>query len=326
MAFSRHMTKPGAVLLACAAIVFCAAIAQAEDTVPKRSVAITFDDLPHADAGTRRAPSPDAIRDQNRRVIEVLRKHAAPAIGFVVERNVEATGPLARDVLKDWTGPDLTLGNHLFSHADTNKLGMAGIEREIVDGGRSIGPLLDASGETGRFLRFPFNHLGDTSEKQAAIAGLADRLGYTIAAATIDTSDYVFDRAYGKALSADDGAMAARIRSAYLDHTKGQIAYYAGLDRQALGREPPAIMLLHLNRLNADTLDDILTVFEHAGYGFVSLAEAQSDPAYRKLPSFATPFGPMWGYRWARDNEVKIDASLEKEPPAWVVNYGKGGG
>lgn len=322
----RNIWRAWALLLACLTLLATSGAGRgADDELSvKRSVAITFDDLPHADAGTRRASSPEIVREQNTRIIETLRRHKAPAIGFVVERNVEATGPLARDILKDWTGAGLTLGNHLFSHADTNKLDMAGIEREIVDGEKSLRAVLSTAGQKLRFLRFPFNHLGDTEEKQRAIAALAARLGYTIAAATIDTSDYLFDRAYGKALSRNDDGAASRIKAAYLGHTKQQIAYYAALDRKALGYEPPAIMLLHVNRLNADTLGEILGLFEDAGYDFISLEEAQADPAYRQLPASATELGPMWGYRWALDNKVKVDRNLEQGPPDWVVEYGGG--
>lgn len=99
-----------------------------------------------------------------------------------------------------------------------------------------------------------------------------------LAAATIDTSDYVFDAAYAKALAAGDDGMKSKIQQAYLDHTQKQIAYYAALNRQTLGYEPPAIMLLHFNRINADTLDAQLVLFRKAGYRFVSLGAGSRDP------------------------------------------------
>jgi hypothetical protein len=30
----------------------------------------------------------------------------------------------------------------------------------------------------------------------------------------------------------------------------------------------------------------------------------------------------MWGYRWARERGVKVDGSLEPEPPKWITDYG----
>ncbi|RDL48166.1 hypothetical protein BLJAPNOD_04441 [Ensifer sp. M14] len=291
----------------------------------EKSVAITFDDLPHANAGEDGTdhPSTESIEAANARILAALKAHKAPAIGFVVESKVRAVGPRAKNILKDWTGPRLTLGNHTFSHADTNTLDIAGIKREIVDGEKTTRQVLKAAGKDLRFLRFPYNHTGDTEEKQKAIAALAAKHGYTIAASTIDTSDYVFDRAYERALAENDTEAAHRIRTAYLMHTQQQIAYYAGLNEQALGYEPPAIMLLHVNRLNADAMKAILSLFEESGYGFITLEKALADAAYRRPLSHATKYGPMWGYRWAKDRNMQVDGSLEREPPEWIVTYGE---
>ncbi|WP_457580711.1 polysaccharide deacetylase family protein [Ensifer canadensis] len=291
----------------------------------EKSVAITFDDLPHANAGADGAdqPSTQSIQGANVRILAALRDYKAPAIGFVVESKVRAIGPLANDILSAWTGPRLTLGNHTFSHADTNALDISGIKREIVAGEKTTKRVLKAAGKQLRFLRFPYNHTGDTTEKQNAITVLAAKLGYTIAASTIDTSDYVFDRAYERALAENDTEAAHRIRTAYLMHTQQQIAYYASLNEQVLGYEPPAIMLLHVNRLNADAMKGILSLFEESGYGFITLEKAQADVAYRRPLSYATKYGPMWGYRWAKDRKVRVDGSLEREPPEWIVSYGE---
>ncbi|NVD42175.1 polysaccharide deacetylase family protein [Ensifer sp. HO-A22] len=291
----------------------------------EKTVAITFDDLPHARAGEdgTDGPSVQRIDAANTHILSALKAHKAPAIGFVVESKVRAVGPRAKAILKSWTGPRLTLGNHTFSHADTNALDLAGIKREIVDGEHTARQLLKAAGKGLRFLRLPYNHTGDTPEKQKAIAALAAKRGYTIAATTIDTSDYVFDRAYERALAENDTEAAHRIRTAYLMHTQRQIAYYADLNAQALGYEPPAIMLLHVNRLNADAMKGILSLFEESGYDFVTLEKAQADAAYRRPLSYATKHGPMWGYRWAKDRNVQVDGSHEREPPEWIVSYGE---
>jgi len=45
-------------------------------------------------------------------------------------------------------------------------------------------------------------------------------------------------------------------------------------------------MLLHANHLNAGVIDGILRVFEEKGYQFVTLAAAQSDPAYKTPDTF----------------------------------------
>lgn len=295
--------------------------------LPEKTVAITFDDLPYAGAVGHEASalSPRDVAALNQRVLEVLRGHHAPAIGFAVETAIQALGvDFSKRLLADWTGDGFALGNHTYSHADSNSLGLEAIKAEIEKGEATIKPLMEAADMPLRFIRFPMNHTGDTSQKRDAIAAFLAERDYDLAASTIDTSDYVFERAYTQALA--DGALehATKIKTAYLTYTSTQIDYYAALNADVLGYEPPEIMLLHLNRLNADSLDQILRLFERKGYRFVTLAAAQSDPAYLSPSSYATDFGPMWGYRWARDRSVRIDGSREQEPPDWVVHYPDG--
>ncbi|NOT41402.1 MAG: polysaccharide deacetylase family protein [Alphaproteobacteria bacterium] len=286
-----------------------------------RTVAMTFDDLPMTNP--ERDAQPLAIAaETNRQILAALERYRAPATGFVNEIHITSIGPGADQLLTGWNQGEYELANHGATHADANVLDLPAIEREIIQGETTIGPLVRNAGRSLRFFRFPYNHLGETAEKQTGAMALLKARGYQLAASTIDTSDYVFDKAFVRALDARDSDMQSRIKRAYLDHTAKQIAYYAGLNLQVLGYEPPAIMLLHINRLNAETLDAQLALFRKAGYRFVSLAEAQADPAYAQAPRLPTRFGPMWCYRWARDRGIRVDGRLEEEPPAWVADYG----
>jgi hypothetical protein len=81
------------------------------------------------------------------------------------------------------------------------------------------------------------------------------------------------------------------------------------------------VMLLHDNRLNSDVIEQVLKIFENMGYRFVSLDWAQADAAYRTPDTYITKFGPMWGYRWAAERNVKVNGSLEPGPPRWILEY-----
>lgn len=292
----------------------------------ERSVALTFDDLPYVSSieASRPGQTVQKAIDINGKIIASLKRRKAPATGFVIETSVRDLGraPSLR-ILRAWTQGSFDLGNHTFSHPDINGLEMPAIEREIVDGEATSAALMRQAGKRLRYVRFPMNHTGDTAEKQAAIQAFLGQRGNVAAAATIDTSDYVFARAYDVALARGAKDDAGRIRQAYLDHTARQIDYYAGLNRQVLGYEPPAIMLMHVNRLNAEVMDDLLKLFVTRNYRFVSLDRAQADPAYQARDTFVSKYGPMWGYRWARQRKVKVDGRLEVEPPQWVSDYGR---
>ena len=287
-----------------------------------RAVALTFDDLPFANAsdGTDLAE----VKALNAQILDTLRAFKAPAIGFVIETTVELYGPDAtHDLLAPWTKGAFALGNHTYSHADTNGLDLAGIEREVVDGEASIRPLMEAAGKNLRFVRFAMNHTGDSLDKALAIEAMLKRHGYAPAASTIDTSDYIFETAFRASLARGDADATRRIADAYLAYSAQEIDYYAALGRQVLGYEPMEIALLHLNRINAATLPRLLQLYVDRGYRFVTLDEAQSDPAYALPTTFATKFGPMWAYRWAKEMGVHVDGSIETDPPAWIADYAK---
>ncbi|QTC91511.1 polysaccharide deacetylase family protein [Brevundimonas goettingensis] len=300
----------------------------------ERTVALTFDDLPYAGevaSGPGPGPGPGLssveVAALNAKLLDGLRAHRAPAMGFVVEKTLRALSAGDSDaVLDGWTREGFELGNHTWSHADSNRLSLDEIEAEIVRGEASIRPVMARVGKPLRYLRMPMNHTGDTAEKREGVEALAARHGYALAASTIDTSDYVFEAAYQRALGQGDGVCAARIADAYVAYSAVEIDYYAGLNVRVLGRAPAEVALLHVNRINVDTLDRLLGLYAARGYRFVSLSQAQSDPAYGRPATYATRFGPMWGYRWARELGVRVNGAEEAEPPAWVVAYGEAAG
>jgi peptidoglycan/xylan/chitin deacetylase (PgdA/CDA1 family) len=291
-------------------VLACASSAAAQS----RTVSLTFDDLPAA--GTQ---DPSEAASYNRRILDSLAKHHALAIGFVNEDRVIKLN--ARPILYQWVRGGLDLGNHTFSHADLNKLTTNQFEQEIIDGEPSIRAALWSAGKVPRYLRFPFNHTGDTAAKHEAVAAFLAARGYQVAACTIDNEDYLFNEAYLRMLAKNDEASAVRLRDAYLAYTATQIDYYSGLHEQVFRRPVAHVMLFHLNRLNADLLDQLLGIFEEKHYTFVTLDAAQSDTAYNTLDTYVTRYGPMWGYRWARELKVAVNGNLETDPPAWISKY-----
>ena len=289
-----------------------------------RTVALTFDDLPLADAGNAGMKPDERIATAqavNRAILAALHRHHAPAIAFVNENKVTAYGAAEpnREILRHWIAGGNDLGNHTFSHADLSKISAVEFEKEIVDGEASIKPLMAEAGKPLHFLRFPYNHTGETAEKQRSVYDLLKQHQYEVATCTIDNSDWVFARAYWVMLAKRDSRSARWLRSEYLSYTEKEINYYSQLDRQVFGRDIPHVMLLHANRLNADTIHQLLKIFERLGFQFVTLSQAQSDPAYRTPDTFVTPEGWMWGYRWARELNIKVDGRQEPQVPAWIT-------
>jgi peptidoglycan/xylan/chitin deacetylase (PgdA/CDA1 family) len=300
-------------------------IAEAASHHPE--VAITVDDLPYAGATHTLTPADAATaREINRALLKAFARRHVPAIGFVNQRTAELIGAdSGAQVLRTWTAPGFDLGNHLYSHPDVNKLTLVEAEDEILRGEPMIDAALARVGRKPRFLRFPYNQAGDTAEKRDAIAAFMVERGYRLAPCTIENQDYDFNPAYVLALSRHDAATAARIRAAYLDFTAAEIDWYTKIDTQVFGYSPPHVMLLHDSVLNRDAVDGVLKLFVARHYRFVSLGDAERDPAYA-TPEIVTKYGPMWGYRWAQALHVKVHGQDEPVMPAWVGEYARSGG
>jgi peptidoglycan/xylan/chitin deacetylase (PgdA/CDA1 family) len=288
-----------------------------------RTVAITVDDLPYASVDVVSPADAATAKDINRKILSALSHHHAPVTGFVIQKGVEDLGPTAAiQILRNWTRGEFDLGNHTYSHQDANQLSLSELKDEIIKGETGFVPLMKQAGKKPEFFRFPMNHAGETEQKHEKVAAFLIERGYRVAKCTIDNSDYLFNAAYVPMLAAHDSSV-RRLRMEYVSYTSAEIDYYAGLSKQILGYEPPQVMVLHDNRLNADVITQLLALFENKHYQFISLDRAQADPAYQIPETYITKYGPMWGYRWAAERGVKVNGRLEPEPPEWIVHYGK---
>jgi peptidoglycan/xylan/chitin deacetylase (PgdA/CDA1 family) len=125
-------------LLAVAAFLL-AADALSRTRAPARAVAVTFDDLPASPGGVV-ADDAASLRDLTRTLLDAVRRHGIPAIGFVNEGRLFVDGGEADDVagrtglLPMWLDAGLELGNHTFSHRDLNTMQLAAFQADVLRG------------------------------------------------------------------------------------------------------------------------------------------------------------------------------------------------
>ena len=162
-------------------------------------------------------------------------------------------------LLSQWAAAGMVPGNHTYSHADFNTLTVNEFTQEIVKGEPAVRAAMSSRGSYPWFFRYPQNHTGDTVEKKEASAQFLASRGYQIAPHSIDTVDFVFNVALGAALGRNDEAMAARLRSAYLDFAMTAASFAERIAPQVFGEDVPQTLLIHANRLHVDVLDDLLT-------------------------------------------------------------------
>jgi len=302
------------------ALLICGSVVAQTQATPARTVALTVDDLPLAVVGNDQAPG-ELVEAQrvNAAILKTLLAHHTTAIGFVNEVKVNVTNERdARShILRDWLQAGMELGNHTYSHSALSDVGVNKYEDDFIRGTPITSAEMKAAGESERYFRYPYLDTGkDKSERDAVVAFYTSR-GFINAPVTVQNQDWMFNAAYSDAVAKHDTSAQQHIVDTYLQHTRDVLAHAEDLSRQSFGREIAQVMLLHADALNADHLDEVLSVFEERGYRFIPLQAALQDHAYDTRDEYVGADGISWLDRW----QIALGRNFhpsEPEPPKWV--------
>lgn len=280
---------------------------------PQRAVALTFDDLPGVAVPRSERCDPQSMLRWNQKLLGTLRAHRAPAIGLVNTSRSCAGLPA---IFNAWLDAGHDLGNHTYSHPDLHNTPLKEYEEDITRGETPLRELLRKRGKTLRYFRHPLLHTGLSEQVKESVERFLRQRGYTIAPVTIDTEDWIFANAYARALERGDVATAQRIVRAYIPYLESVVSFFEKRSVDVVGREIPQVLLLHMNALNADTLDGVLERFKLRGYRFITVDEALRDPAYELPDRYTGRKGISWIHRWGIAKGMPIVE--EPREPEWV--------
>lgn len=269
----------------------------------QRTVVFTFDDIPGVQHGSDRCK----LEPLNRKIVAAIRRNKVPALGLVVESR--ACKQQLASLYEIWLDAGLELGNHTASHRDFNNTPLEEFQRDTIAGEATLTKL----GRKPRYFRFPFLRSGTELAKKRAFEKFLDGRGYVNAVVTIDNDDYIYAQAYVQS----DTATRKRLAADYIRYMASVFAFYEKFSRDTLGYEPPQILLLHDNQLNADTLDALTAMVRKRGYQIVPIAEALRDPVYKRRDAYVGKRGLSWIHRWALEDGKP--APMQPEVPEWVM-------
>ncbi len=285
-----------------------------------RQVAITIDDLPAGMAD--RLPAAD-ITALTTKLLGTLRDQKIPVVGFVNEKKLYKTGEVDARIkaLQMWLDYGFELGNHTFSHASLNQVGLKAWEDEVIQGESVTRMLLAPRKMKLRYFRHPYLDTGrDLQTRREAEAFLVQR-GYRIAPVTLDGWDWMFAGLYEGAKQRNDTALQQQIVKEYLSYHDAAIAYAEQLSKQVVGYEPKQILLLHASNLEADHIGELLDVLRKRGYRFITLEDALGDQAYSLPDTYIGEEGTGWIDHWAI-TQGKIPQGAPPFPQ-WVIERTK---
>ena len=276
----------------------------------ERKMVVTIDDLPVVKGGSiarQRAVTHGILRHLSDRQVQ--------AIGFVNEKKL-GTPPKPEFValLRAWLKRGHELGNHTFSHPRFFTTPYDEYVADTAKGHKVSKKLLAEFGKTIRYFRHPYLSTGPSKQAKDDFEKTLKRWNYEIAPVTIDNSEWKFAHAYDKA----NGNQARRdkIVKAYLDYMVEMTEFYEKYSRDLIGEEPPQILLIHANALNAHHLGSLLDRFSKRGYEFITLEEALKHPVYSRKDDYVGPKGISWLQRWA----ISEGRKFRPEPtvPHWI--------
>lgn len=312
--------KTLSVIVACVVTGFFLSNSGAAQSKPDRQVAVTIDDLPAGMAD--RLPAAD-ITAMTTKLLGTLRDQKLPIVGFVNEKKLYKMGEVDERIkaLQMWLDYGFELGNHTFSHASLNQVGLKAWEDDVIQGESVTSMLLAQHKMKLRYFRHPYLDTGrDLLTRRQAEEFLVQR-GYRIAPITLDGWDWAFAGVYEDAKKRNDTALQQQIVKDYLAYHDAVFAYSEQLSVKLLGYEPKQILLLHASNLEADHIGELLDVLRKRGYRFIPLQDALSDSAYSLPDTYVGEEGTGWLDHWAiTQGKIPQGAPVF---PQWVIDRSK---
>jgi len=296
------------ILIPACALSLLSPAAQARAT----KVALTFDDLPALSIESDQT----YIDTSNIKLLQGLRRHHFPAVGFVNEGKLddgEREAQIAN--LKRWVEAGMELGNHTFSHESPNTLGPTDYIADIARGEPVTRALMASHHRHLRWFRHPYLETGYPASVKASINAWLAMHGYRIAPVTIDAQDWEFAEPYDDAIAHKDIEAQRRIKSEYLAYTEKQIGWSLASARILFRGDMAQVMLLHCTRLNADTIDELAVILKRMHLHPVSLASAMRHRAYRTPDDYNGKDGINWLERWSLSLGKDLPDAGNEDPP-----------
>lgn len=292
--------------------IFAAACARAEDTpgapAPEKRIALSFDDAP-------RAPGAFLSEDERTRLlIENLAEAGVDqAVFFVNPGRIDSAADERR--IMAYVEAGHVIANHSANHP---RLSQTDLAAYIADIDAAEDWLAGREGYRPWF-RFPYLDEGqrDVAKRDAVRAALAKR-GLRNGYVTVEAIDWFYEGAAKKAVAEGKEIDRDALRDLYVEAHVEAAEFYDGLAREAIGRSPVHVLLLHETDIAALWIGDLVRALKAQGWTIVKADEAYADPLALEAKTYETPFAQgtltemlAWqaglpAPRWYRGNDTDL--------------------
>jgi peptidoglycan/xylan/chitin deacetylase (PgdA/CDA1 family) len=229
-----------------------------------------------------------------------------PATDFVNAVNVKDEPTI--EALREWRAAGFVLGNHTWSHQHLSDMSPEQFEQELIKDEPVLHEL--GRGSDWRWFRYPFLDEGKDEAQRTAGRQVLKRHGYRVADVTTSFSDWAFTGAWARCNAAHDKAGVAELERMYLDAARASMSVARGTAHALYGRDIPYVLLMHVSAMSAKMMPQVIQIYRDAGFRFVSLPQAESDPVYRGYTDLTQP-PPSPDWELALHKGVKLPSAKD---------------
>jgi beta-lactamase regulating signal transducer with metallopeptidase domain/peptidoglycan/xylan/chitin deacetylase (PgdA/CDA1 family) len=287
------------------------AFVNAQTKTGNRRLAVGFVSIPPVD---RTANPPKDADATARLLIEKLKSHRVPAIGFVLGAAIsdgEKLYPVRANIVRLWrdAGFEIGIGNfkHVWFYDTPYEDYVAGVEKNEAVAKK----ILAEKNLPLRYFSYPYLNTGKSVEDKTRFETWLAARGLSSVKYTIDNQEWMYSYAYDVARNDNDLNTMAEIRAEFLNYMSKMFDHYEAYSAEMFGRDIAQTMVLTPSRLITDSADELFGMIEKRGYRFVSMDEALADEAYRGEENFVGKSGISWFERW----QLAKGKKLRDEPP-----------
>jgi peptidoglycan/xylan/chitin deacetylase (PgdA/CDA1 family) len=257
-------------------------------------------------------------------LIEKLKKHHVPAIGFLVGASVSDGSklyPVRAEIVRNWRDAGFEVGIGGYKHIWFKNTPFDDYAANVEKNEAIAKKILGEKNQQLRYFSYPYLNTGKTNEDKERFENWLAARGLRSVKYTFDNQEWMYSFAYDAARKDNDINTMKEIRAEFLDYMAKMLRHYEAYSQEMFNRQIPQTMVLTPSRLVADTADELFGMLENQGYAFVSMDDAQSDEAYLSAESFAgVKSGISWFERWqlAQGKKLREEPEVSKSiTDAW---------
>jgi hypothetical protein len=91
----------------------------------------------------------------------------------------------------------------------------------------------------------------------------------------------------------NDAAGIAKLEESYLKVADAEVDHARAIAKAVWGNDIPYVLLMHVGAMDAEMLPKLIELYKKRGFTFVTLQDAEKDPAYAADVDLSLP-EPVW--------------------------------